>query len=581
MYKVFFSVLILLLPANNASAFKRFEPQLRKNLQPEICLSFHKTLQKSYTQGLAIDWKKTFPEKQILKIPASGYFSERDSYFLRLRTNEYDENIYYFTAHRFAHGYKYSGGNLHKAKDDTRTIKDFKILNQAITKTGQLPEDKLSQYFEPYASISPSQPLYLIADGEKVYQISPDWSSKPSNPNYFYALTDLSSNKNKVICSVLYTPSEDHYNELKELKAIQALKNVYGGIGNTPVQRCYGTLGWTAPAFMSSIITAYEHPEKIKETHKKRLETAFGGQRWHESLFGARIAFIYWGTQDPQSWKAVQEIHQYKPEFIQHISQYYIQELEFSKQQAEEMAEQSWLYILNTIYYNKYLLAVPFEPDDIDVKDMSIRDLVQLVHIKSSGNHEDLGKYGIEKFLTDNYLALIYTRSDPQLIDKAHSDLLNLANNGDIFRKQHFADTMNLALLASLGNKDLMETALSYGADINKETNDFKKTPLMYAAQLSNLTAVKWLLDNGAEVNKTTLNKKYSCEPIERDSRTALMYAAENANEEVIRLLLEHGADPKALDSKQNNILWYLDKNTVLSLNSKKELHQKLTKLIK
>lgn len=114
---------------------------------------------------------------------------------------------------------------------------------------------------------------------------------------------------------------------------------------------------------------------------------------------------------------------------------------------------------------------------------------------------------------------------------------------------------------------DSPEHILNFQSVLNVRSGltNYGKTLLMYAAHMDNYDSVKWLLSNGWKVNDVTLQKHaLYCDEIEfeRDNRSALTYAVENASIHVIRLLLENGADATILDSKGNNLDYYLLKNT-------------------
>ena len=99
----------------------------------------------------------------------------------------------------------------------------------------------------------------------------------------------------------------------------------------------------------------------------------------------------------------------------------------------------------------------------------------------------------------------------------------------------------------------------------------------MYAAQNNDLAAVNLLLSAGANPNAQTKQDEDTCARVlDRDSRTPLMYAAENANASLILNLLEAGADPAATDTKGNNALWYLDRNSNLPETQKENIKRRL-----
>jgi uncharacterized protein YecT (DUF1311 family) len=96
--------------------------------------------------------------------------------------------------------------------------------------------------------------------------------------------------------------------------------------------------------------------------------------------------------------------------------------------------------------------------------------------------------------------------------------------------------------------------------------NEFGKTPLMVAAHLNRVDAVRALLKAGAKINLATNGgEDPNCSRPLRTGRTALMYAAENASPVVMKVLLDAGADPTSRDSKSNTVDFYLARNPRLT----------------
>ncbi len=88
---------------------------------------------------------------------------------------------------------------------------------------------------------------------------------------------------------------------------------------------------------------------------------------------------------------------------------------------------------------------------------------------------------------------------------------------------------------AAVGSIEAMKALIEGGAEVNLQ-NDFGSTALMWSA--GDVRKVRLLLDHGADVNKVT-----------KTGRTVLIIAAmSNPSAEVVRLLLAKGADTKAKD---------------------------------
>jgi len=95
------------------------------------------------------------------------------------------------------------------------------------------------------------------------------------------------------------------------------------------------------------------------------------------------------------------------------------------------------------------------------------------------------------------------------------------------------------ALLTAIGNKQnkIVELLIQNGANTRSESTStlnngrFNSSPIVYAVDVDNLTAVKLLLDNGVEVNT-----------IDEDGRTPLGVATQLKSSVICELLIERGA---------------------------------------
>lgn len=131
-------------------------------------------------------------------------------------------------------------------------------------------------------------------------------------------------------------------------------------------------------------------------------------------------------------------------------------------------------------------------------------------------------------------------------------------------RESYKNEDLDSFLIDAVGWPAGVEMLLKAGVDPNKQ-GGFGKTPLMMAAHMNRPDTVQLLLRHGANPNLKTSAHGESCVDIERGQRTALMYAAENASPEVMALLLDAGADSLAVDSKNNGISFYLNRNPRLT----------------
>jgi len=116
---------------------------------------------------------------------------------------------------------------------------------------------------------------------------------------------------------------------------------------------------------------------------------------------------------------------------------------------------------------------------------------------------------------------------------------------------------------ARTGTTEAVAALLAAGANPNAAENSLGQTPLMWAAAAGHSEIVQLLIDNGADVNKTTTA---SADKLPNTCRicawkqspggfTALMYAARGGDVQAARLLLEAGADINEATAEHGNSL--------------------------
>lgn len=125
-----------------------------------------------------------------------------------------------------------------------------------------------------------------------------------------------------------------------------------------------------------------------------------------------------------------------------------------------------------------------------------------------------------------------------------------------------------------LGDETLVQKLISNGADVD-EKNEIGYTPLGFAINLMNLSIANILINNGADINKSSLTT----------NMTPLMIAVHEGNNlEVIKFLIIHGADINkknklnetaldiAIEMKNLKLICLLLENATIELihNSKK-----------
>lgn len=100
----------------------------------------------------------------------------------------------------------------------------------------------------------------------------------------------------------------------------------------------------------------------------------------------------------------------------------------------------------------------------------------------------------------------------------------------------HGSDCAGNSPMHAAINSETLNTAellLKHGADINDQSNMFKRTPLQGAALYGKTQAVKWLIEHGADVNR----------PDSQGETAISIGASYKGNAEILKMLLDHGAN--------------------------------------
>lgn len=141
------------------------------------------------------------------------------------------------------------------------------------------------------------------------------------------------------------------------------------------------------------------------------------------------------------------------------------------------------------------------------------------------------------------------------LYDKHVAILKELIKHSDINNNKLWP-----TLLFAIKKPATLELLLKLGAAVDKQ-NDFGKTALYVAIENNDLNAVKILMEHGANVNHRYLGRdsldSYNYRWMIDYRRTPLMSAAEYANVEMMKYLIDHGADYHAVDEEGLNVLDY------------------------
>jgi uncharacterized protein YecT (DUF1311 family) len=96
-----------------------------------------------------------------------------------------------------------------------------------------------------------------------------------------------------------------------------------------------------------------------------------------------------------------------------------------------------------------------------------------------------------------------------------------------------------------------------------KFVTSYEKDLLMVAAHMNNYDSVKYLVDHGWALDRTTKKESGVCffEGPSRVNRSALTYAVENGSPYLINYLIRAGANSEIVDSDKNSLNFYLQQN--------------------
>lgn len=146
------------------------------------------------------------------------------------------------------------------------------------------------------------------------------------------------------------------------------------------------------------------------------------------------------------------------------------------------------------------------------------------------------------------------------------------------------ANTAEQKLIKNLSINDFKELkeSLKSGADINTTAGIYKQTPLLIAVIDGNLELAKYLIENGANVNTTSITNrsvlnyalyqddeeflKFLFEKglkidISKQTKEAILYAIKTNKSKMIKILLENGADLSVVDDFGNSVISYAIKS--------------------
>ncbi|WP_457592169.1 ankyrin repeat domain-containing protein [Hydrogenimonas sp.] len=198
---------------------------------------------------------------------------------------------------------------------------------------------------------------------------------------------------------------------------------------------------------------------------------------------------------------------------------------------------------------------------------------------------ETIKNFSIFNELNISNRVILYIRDSHEVEEFSN----HMENEMNIFRKKYPRDfefvpvdylndknLTKLSLMKALFKRDLKsfkhiltEHNLSVDIELGQDSEgvDTKRTPLVYASYFNDLPTVKYLLENGADINRQDFIKT-----------TPLQYATKNNSVDVVKYLLKHGADKELACFIGESVTGY-EKSTPLTYAIKHEYYE-LTKVL-
>jgi len=167
--------------------------------------------------------------------------------------------------------------------------------------------------------------------------------------------------------------------------------------------------------------------------------------------------------------------------------------------------------------------SVGISPEQEEILKDALTRYIMCDSYNEKNNIEDIRKLldinGIDLTNEDNLINCLFNKNQKKTIYLFISYGYNCLNNSMIAR-------------AILNNMyDMIEVLLLLGVHID-EIGTIETTPLSIASQIGNTDLVKYLIENGASLNKVDYNNK-----------TAIDYARENGHDEIVELLNDYNSN--------------------------------------
>ncbi|MBI5889384.1 MAG: ankyrin repeat domain-containing protein [Nitrosomonadales bacterium] len=249
--------------------------------------------------------------------------------------------------------------------------------------------------------------------------------------------------------------------------------------------------------------------------------------------------FEQWSWESPYNNKLYKEFFSEFDKALPVLAEHYRKQFHFSVQESQKLARAALMIIADRAAgtFPASILNEPSELIDVAHSEKStLSDLKSvLANLPQEQDSKDQAYYALKIALYSN---------KPEAFISMLTSYIGKAQNNEI----EVGDES--ALFATLANRHFVELLLNKGESIDY-ANSFGKTALYYAIQFNDHELVSTLLRRGANVNHTYKSAKElnpdndSCGAdtyIKHTKRTPLMHAAQNSDVEMLKLLLKNGA---------------------------------------
>nr|WP_321440274.1 ankyrin repeat domain-containing protein [uncultured Hyphomonas sp.] len=582
-----------------------FQPHLIRNDAPELCQPFAAAWTDLFDAAGRLDSAdldlSAIPHEAVFAFPEtvrSGRAARTQSLYGEQYTARYDldgdgdEEVLFVVS--YDRGWRYLGAGLYLFD----TVADFEAMQAQYPE--RYGEISFTNHWNELAAEVTGGPvakfgrlhrlqlflhegaLYTVSDGRGV---SRGQQSKRETVRRVWPAEEA-----ETVCELQIRPEPEQFEPFISASPFyQALKAMYAG----PEQggMCYGTMGWTGVPPESILPDLFYRPQAWPEPNGR-----YGPEEEPQDDVARQLRPLSWGASDPFSWQIYLSLRQDQPEFLRRMEEYYAERFAMPPEEAKTAAFQAWRALVDRIFYarnNDMLLAF------LALRPMNRDNPVDFPFGASPNEMLDAIEAALKQpealnNITPWWHGAIWARQisaailagepveDIRDLYKAYVDTyLPPADPSNPKRYERDVARLHVNILAAASVRpDVLQILPEFGVPLDRSTNYFGKTALMYAAQLDMPESVRVLLDAGVDVNRSTQSvqegDRRACGQLQRDHRTALMYAAENASEELISLLLDAGADPAAQDTEGNTASWYLARNTKLADEARTRLETRL-----